>query len=838
MSRTISTSTAATVTLASGDNPVTILSGVTLSGGTTASLIGPLGTAWTVTNAGKVGLATDKFGIELLQGGTVVNSASASIVGTAALYIGVHNYGSAGVAAVPASVSNAGTVSGSTLNGFGVTLNTTGQVTNATTGLIQGHIGIRIAGSHAVVANLGSIAGAGSWQGVYLNRGGTVTNGSATNTTASIQGYVGIILSGGLDTTSSSAVFNYGTISDSTSVSSIGVELISNGSLINGGSGATGAKITGVALGAIAFFGGTLTNYGTIGATAPATAASYGVQFASSGGLYLGVVNNLGAVARIYGQIGVSMDTGTVHNAGTIVSSYGTTGTAVAFTGGISGHGGNRVIADPGAVFTGTIAGESNTAATNTLELAGTSAGTISQYRNFGTVTVDAGANWTASGSNTWLSAATIAIGTAASLTITGSVNATDIFQFSGTNDVLRLNNPTGTTLANTISGFSGGDKIILPGVSFQAGGSVVLAGGTLSAPLAGGGTFKFTHFTNAGTATPSFTLGSNFVVEAPCFLPGTLIRTDKGEVEVETLRIGDTIVTASGGRRPLCWIGHGKALATRGRRSAATPVIVRKGALGDNLPHRDLHITKGHALYLDDVLIPAEFLVNHRSILWDDRAQEVTVYHLELDAHDVLLANGVPAESYRDDGNRWLFQNANSGWDQPAKPPYAPVLTGGPVVDAVWQRILDRAGRHWTGPLTDDPDLHLLVDGVRVDPVRVSGDSHVFALAGRPETVRIASRAGVPQELGLARDARCLGVAVSGVAVLRGAHHAVVPAEDLAGRDGFHLFEPDLGHVWTDGDAAVPGELFGLGVGAVDIVLTVVSTTRYPDEGSVRRVA
>ena len=66
MSRTISTSTAATVTLASGDNPVTILSGVTLSGGTTASLIGPLGTAWTVTNAGKVGLATDKFGIELL----------------------------------------------------------------------------------------------------------------------------------------------------------------------------------------------------------------------------------------------------------------------------------------------------------------------------------------------------------------------------------------------------------------------------------------------------------------------------------------------------------------------------------------------------------------------------------------------------------------------------------------------------------------------------------------------------------------------------------------------------------------------------------------------------
>ena len=43
-------------------------------------------------------------------------------------------------------------------------------------------------------------------------------------------------------------------------------------------------------------------------------------------------------------------------------------------------------------------------------------------------------------------------------------------------------------------------------------------------------------------------------------------------------------------------------------------------------------------------MLIPAEFLVNHRSIQWDDRAQEVTVYHLELDTHDILFANGTPA--------------------------------------------------------------------------------------------------------------------------------------------------------------------------------------------------
>ena len=81
-----------------------------------------------------------------------------------------------------------------------------------------------------------------------------------------------------------------------------------------------------------------------------------------------------------------------------------------------------------------------------------------------------------------------------------------------------------------------------------------------------------------------------------------------------------------------------------------------------------------------------------------------------------MLVANGAPAESYRDDGNRWLFRNANSGWDQPPQAPCAPVLTGGPVVDAVWRRLLDRAGPRPGVPLTDDPDLHLLVDGQRVD--------------------------------------------------------------------------------------------------------------------------
>jgi hypothetical protein len=67
---------------------------------------------------------------------------------------------------------------------------------------------------------------------------------------------------------------------------------------------------------------------------------------------------------------------------------------------------------------------------------------------------------------------------------------------------------------------------------------------------------------------------------------------------------------------------------------------------------------------------------VNHRSIVWDDRTQEASIYHVELPTHRVLIADSALAESYRDDGNRWLFQNANSGWGLPPQAACVPVLT------------------------------------------------------------------------------------------------------------------------------------------------------------------
>jgi hypothetical protein len=315
----------------------------------------------------------------------------------------------------------------------------------------------------------------------------------------------------------------------------------------------------------------------------------------------------------------------------------------------------------------------------------------------------------------------------------------------------------------------------------------------------------------------------------ALCFCDGTMIATPEGEVEVEKLAAGDRVLTASGAVRTVTWAGAGRVLATRGRRGPATPVIVRKGALADNVPHSDMRVTKGHALWLDGVLVPVEFLINHRSILWDDHAQEVSLRHIELETHDVLLANGAPAESYRDDGNRWLFQNANEGWGLPPQEPCGPVLTGGEAVDRIWRRLLDRSGRHGRPPLTDDADLHLLVDGRRVDASKRDGRTHVFRVPKGAACVRVVSRDSVPAELGLARDFRSLGVALRWIELGQGPRMTRIEADDERLADGFHLYEADGNLRWTDGDARLPMALFSGFSRAVDIVLYVASTTRYP---------
>src|SRR5207248_8595120 len=256
------------------------------------------------------------------------------------------------------------------------------------------------------------------------------------------------------------------------------------------------------------------------------------------------------------------------------------------------------------------------------------------------------------------------------------------------------------------------------------------LNGGVQDTTLSGGSQDAFDELYGSKTLTTLSSVDLRLMdvigFQLVCFCRGTMIETERGEVAVEELAVSDRVKTLSGELKPIVWIGYGRDLVTRANK-LARPVIVRAGALRDNVPVRDLYLTHGHALYLDGVLIPVENLINHRSIVWDESARVVEYYHIELEDHDVVLANGAPAESYYDAANRARFHNIRPG-SAPgaAKPTFAPVLNRGAVVEHVWAELLARAGGRIETEVTDDPDLHLILDGKRLDPA-ARDDSGVY---------------------------------------------------------------------------------------------------------------
>jgi Hint domain len=135
------------------------------------------------------------------------------------------------------------------------------------------------------------------------------------------------------------------------------------------------------------------------------------------------------------------------------------------------------------------------------------------------------------------------------------------------------------------------------------------------------------------------------------CFLKGTKIRTAEGDREIEDLAIGDLLPTRFGGLRPVQWIGRypfKKWDPSKRWVKDALPVRIARSALGPNVPHTDLYVTGGHALLIDGVLVPAELLVNGTTITRDETREydELEFFHVKLESHDVIYAEGAPAET------------------------------------------------------------------------------------------------------------------------------------------------------------------------------------------------
>lgn len=144
-----------------------------------------------------------------------------------------------------------------------------------------------------------------------------------------------------------------------------------------------------------------------------------------------------------------------------------------------------------------------------------------------------------------------------------------------------------------------------------------------------------------------------------PCFTPGTRIATPRGERLVETLEVGDKIITRDNGIQEIRWIGARTLTgAEMAQASHMQPVLIRQGALGNGLPERDMMVSPNHrvlvandktALYFDEseVLVAAKHLTGLDGVDIVE-ASSVTYIHFMFDQHEVVLSDGAWTESFQ----------------------------------------------------------------------------------------------------------------------------------------------------------------------------------------------
>ena len=135
------------------------------------------------------------------------------------------------------------------------------------------------------------------------------------------------------------------------------------------------------------------------------------------------------------------------------------------------------------------------------------------------------------------------------------------------------------------------------------------------------------------------------------CLLKGTKIRTAHGDRKIEDLAIGDLVPTMFGGLRPIQWIArypYRKGDPSKPWAKSALPVRIARSALGPNVPRDDLYLTSWHSVLIDGVLAPAGSLINATTIKLDEAGEydELEYFHVKLESHDVIYAEGAPVET------------------------------------------------------------------------------------------------------------------------------------------------------------------------------------------------
>jgi hypothetical protein len=614
-------------------------------------------------------------GIYLQGGASAQNTPSGNIVG------GSGGSGSTGYAAGTGGMG--AKISAGTLYNYGSLKGGTGGTNTGDGASGNGGVGAYVADgatlanaagsdsfesvSGSVTGGAGAINGNGG-VGVDLAAGATFNNyaavsGGAGGTGGGGTGGVGVAVGSGTLTNAASGASDqvlYTTFTTATAASitggngetgfvggvggagvSVGAGTVSNGGDITGGTGggsgyysfpdgAIGEPAQGGAggVGLVVTGAATLSNTGTIagGVGGPGGQPPVG-YVAPPRSFARDVVEGVGGIGVNLGSSGATLtNSGTIEGGAGGVFHY--TGTGYAVYGSTGGAG---VSLSAGTVDnSGSISGGS-----------GTNTGGAGVYLNGGTLetsgTIDGG---TASGG---------AFSNPGDAVLFGSVAAT-------------MDVSAHAAFGGDIGGFKIGDVIDITNLAsnvvqgdFNSSTHVLTTGtdGTLDFA----GSFTGEHFTF--TTDPGGS-GTDITLTAACYRRGTRVRTPHGERRIETLRIGDLVVTRSGQAKPVRWIGR-RSYSRRwaGYDLDIVPVRFRPGSLGRGVPARDLWVSPEHAMWIDGMLIAARDVVNGVSIERDENVTEVSYLHLEFDEHEVIFAEGALAESFADDDSRRLFENA-----------------------------------------------------------------------------------------------------------------------------------------------------------------------------------
>ncbi|BAT18683.1 hypothetical protein AA0311_0893 [Asaia bogorensis NBRC 16594] len=309
----------------------------------------------------------------------------------------------------------------------------------------------------------------------------------------------------------------------------------------------------------------------------------------------------------------------------------------------------------------------------------------------------------------------------------------------------------------------------------------------------------------------------------APCYLPGTMIETPDGERAVESLRAGDEIIVYSADERSTRTItsigcGQSNVCASAFDDLSGWPVRILKGALSEGVPYKDLLVTSEHCLYLNGCFVPVRMLVNGLTIFYDKTVSCFNYYHISMEPHAIVRANGALSESLIGMGHSALLHDqAGSGspvlmgdWNSAA----APLNTERRFVEPLYRELEARASLI-TGerslplaPVCDDPGLYLVTDGGKcIEGLRGTNGVVHFAVPHAVRAVHIMSRASRPCDVygPFVDDRRLLGVLVGAIMMEKGGVCSPVRTHieqsDLAG------WQPRVARDmrWTTGGALLP---------------------------------